>query len=633
MKKVFVLLLSAGVLLCACTKTPEAASKLEVDVTELTTTNMPGVKKLVIETDGPWHMEISEPWLVASKLSGDGNATVKLAVTNNADYSSREAIITITAGSLVKKVTLTQAQLNGIILSETEKSIGYEAGEYTISVQTNVALTAVSDAEWLTVTASKALAEEGIPVTYVLNPGREARTAHVTVSGEHLQQVFTFTQEAFAPAFSVTDELGVGAWGTLSAPKEGLSYSFTVTTNMDYQANAPDADWIHVTQEADVVSVTIDANTSAARENYIYMGCAKEGVDYSDYGAMIKVSQKGASSAVELWKQDFFWGIFPQSTRVSTAVAGDYMAIFSPNAITAGFHLMKRTDGTEASVMASPVENVTGVANDDAGNVIVTTGGNYPMEDGVTQIPLKVYVMTADNFLAGTFGEPILTYTDGFYGYGLDNARVTGDAKNNALLVMTSGCGGGGSYVVAWEIKDGATTNEPTAYSACSSIGGDLWDSFHGVSIGPNVDLSEGYYFGGYLADYNVHYTAATGDATVWNVAFTTGYTWEGAVNAADVFAYDGHRYMAVVGMNYFAYADWDGNGTIDDYPPCTLWILNIDDPTAPSLVIKQDYTANPDNWQYGDNTDISIVKEGDLVMAYLVDASASTYRKFEIQF
>ena len=625
MKKVFVLLMSAGVLLCACTKTPEAASKLEVDVTELTTSNMPGVKKLVIETDGPWHMDISESWLIASKLSGEGNATVKLAVTNNAGYSSREAVITVTAGSLVKKVTVTQNQRNGIILSETEKSIGYEAGEYTISVQTNVALTAASDAEWLTVAASKALAEEGIPVTYVLNPGREARTAHVTVSGGDLEQVFTFTQDAFAPSFSVTDEKGVGAWGTLSAPKEGLEYSFTVTTNMDYVASAPDASWIHLVQDGATVKVTIDANDAAARVDYIYMGCTKEGVDYSDYGAMIKVSQKGQAQADLLWKQDFYWGIYPQTTRVSLAVAGDYFVLYSPNAITPGFHVMSRADGTEVTVADSPLANVTGVTNDDAGNVILTTGGNYPLEAGVEQIPLKVYVMTQDEFLSGTVGEPILTYYDGFYGYGLDNARVTGNAKGDAVLVMTSGCGGGGSYVVAWDIKDGAATNDPTIYASCASIGGDLWDSYHGVSLGAGTSSAGGFYFAGYLGDLNLHYTAKGGDDTSWGVAFTTGYTWEGAINAGDVFTYGGHKYLIVPGMNYFAYSDWGLN-------PCSLWVLNVDDPAAPVLMINQEYWANGENWQYGSNTDIQVVMEEGVPMAYLLDAAASTYRKLEIQ-
>ena len=60
--------------------------------------------------------------------------------------------------------------------------------------------------------------------------------------------------------------------------------------------------------------------------------------------------------------------------------------------------------------------------------------------------------------------------------------------------------------------------------------------------------------------------------------------------------------------------------------------MFNIDDPADPVLVINQEYWANEENWQYGDNTDIEVVEEGDMLVAYLVDVAASTYRKLEIQ-
>ena len=630
MKKVFALLLLAGAALAACTKAPDVATKLEIDATELVITDNPGVKQLSIKTDGPWHIDISEDWVVASKLSGSGDAVVKFAVLPNTDYSSREALITVKAGNQQKTVKLTQAQMDDIILDVDALEIDYEAGEYVIKVETNVDITAESDADWLTVDPTKALVEKGIAISYTLNPGREDREGHITITGEGIKQVFPVTQGAFEPEFDLDDEEGVGPWGTLTVTKEGRTYTFTAVTNMDFYAEAPDADWIHLTKEGDVVTVVVDENPAAARTEYIYMGCSKEDVDYSDYGAMITVKQRGQAQAEDIWVMDFYWGIFPNGTRVSTAVAGDYFILFSPGAVTPGFHVMNKADGTEYSVVDAPA-NVTGITNDEAGNVIVTTGGNFPISTETwalipeEQIPLKVYVMTQDEFLNGSFGDPIITYNDGFYGYGLDNAQVSGDAKGDGLLTMTSGAAGGGSYVVTWEIKDGVTTNDPTAYGSCASIGGDLWDSFHGVSIGAGTTATDGFYFAGYLGDYNLHFSQKLGDDVDWSVAFETGYTWEGAINSGDVFNYDGHRYLAVLGMNYFAYSDWGLN-------PCKLWVFNIDDPANPVLVINQEYYANEENWQYGSNTDIEVVEEDGTLVAYMVDVAASTYRKLEIQ-
>ena len=630
MKKVFALLLLAGGLLSACTKAPDVATQLEIDATELVITDDPGVKQLSIKANGPWHMEISENWVVASKLSGNGDAVVKFGVLPNKDYSSREALITIKAGSQTKTVKLTQAQMDGILLDADALDIDYEAGEYVIPVETNIAITAESDASWLEVDATKGLVEKGIAIRYALNPGRESREGHITISGEGLQQVFPVTQGAFEPEFNLDDEQGVGPWGTLTVPKEGLTYTFTAVTNMDFTADAPDADWIHVTKEGDVVTVVVDENPAAARTEYIYMGCSKEDVDYSDYGAMIKVKQKGQAQAEEIWKMDFYWGIFPQSTRVSTAVAGDYFVLYSPGAITPGFHLMNKADGTEAAVVAAP-ENVTGITNDEAGNVIVTTGGNYPINQETwalipeEQIPLQVYVLTQEEFLSGTVGDPIITYYDGFYGYGLDNAQVNGDAKGDGLLTMTSGAAGGGTATLAWVIKDGATTNEPTAYATSPTDGGDCWDSFQCVSIGAGADAESGFYFAGYVGDYNLHFSQKLGDDAAWSVVFETGYSWEGAINTGDVFTYEGHRYLAVLGMNYFAYSDWGLN-------PCSIWVFNIDDPADPVLMINQEYWANEENWQYGSNTDIEVVEEDGMLVAYMVDVAASSYRKLEIQ-
>ena len=143
----------------------------------------------------------------------------------NTDYSSREALITVKAGSMEKTVKLIQAQMDGIIIDQDKVSIPYTGGDFDFPIQANVSLEAVSDVEWMSLADTKALSEEVFTVNVELNAGREARTGHITVTGEDLEKVITVTQGAFEPEFDLVDELGVGLWGTLSAPKEGLEYT------------------------------------------------------------------------------------------------------------------------------------------------------------------------------------------------------------------------------------------------------------------------------------------------------------------------------------------------------------------------------------------------------------------------
>ena len=144
------------------------------------------------------------------------------------------------------------------------------------------------------------------------------------------------------------------------------------------------------------------------------------------------------------------------------------------------------------------------------------------------------------------------------------------------------------------------------------------------VTIGAGTSVNSGFYFAGYVGDYNLHYSASLGESASWSVAFTTGFTWEAAINTGDVFTFEGHRYLATIGMSYFAFSGWG----IDP----KLWVFNIDDPSHPVLTLTETFYANPENWQYGDNTAIEVVEEGGIPVAYVVDASASLYCKFELQ-
>ena len=638
MKHSFAILLCAAALV-ACTKTPQDAAKLEVGATSLNVPATGTVQEVSISTDVEWTAELSADWVVAAKVRGNGNSVLKLAVMPNADFSAREAILTVKAGTLSKTVTITQAQLDGIFIDGDQIVANYVGGDFEIPVQSNVNYTVTTDVPWLVLASSKALSESSIPVTMGMNIGREARQGHISIAYEdEMNVVVTVTQGAFEPYFDLEDEQGVGLWGTLQVPQEGMTYTFTAVTNMEFYAEAPDADWIDVSVDGEVVTVTIAPNEDASRIEYIYMGCYIEDEDYSDYGAMIKVSQKGNAQAVPMWEMDFYWGIFPQSTRVSAATVGDYLVMYAPGFITPGFHVYDNTSGMELQVIPVPegLENVTGITNDDAGNIILTTGGTFPLKedwslDEEAQIPLQVYVMTAEDFMNGNIGAPVITYYDEFYGYGLDNARVRGDVFGDACLSMLSGGAYGGSYILGWEFNDGATTDAITDYVTARVLDDDsMWDSFHGVGAHVGTTVDSGVYFAGYVVDYNIHYNPTMSMAN-WALAFETGYSWEGAVNTMDIFDYNGHTYLATIGMNYFSFADWDYDEVVDDYLPNKLWIFNIDDPASPVIVINEEFYATEGNWCYGDNCDIRVVQEADGLMAYVINVCASTYRKYRL--
>ena len=155
MKRLFAILLFAGALL-ACDKAQPEATKLDVGATEIQVPSKASVAQFTISSDAAWKVAVSEKWLVASEASGSGDALVKLALLPNTDYSSREAYVTVTAGSLEKVIKVTQSQMDGIIIDQDNVTVPYTGGSYDFPLKTNVALSFVSDVDWMSVVTSKA---------------------------------------------------------------------------------------------------------------------------------------------------------------------------------------------------------------------------------------------------------------------------------------------------------------------------------------------------------------------------------------------------------------------------------------------------------------------------------------------
>ena len=109
-----------------------------------------------------------------------------------------------------------------------------------------------------------------------------------------------------------------------------------------------------------------------------------------------------------------------------------------------------------------------------------------------------------------------------------------------------------------------------------------------------------------------------------WEFLGAFGQSWANAITNMDIVEWNGHRIMVAACFSYFAYADWDYDGTVDGFMPGFLYVVNIDDPENPVVLSESEYYASAGNWQYGDSADVkAVVENGDLVV-YLVDAAAS---------
>lgn len=418
---------------------------------------------------------------------------------------------------------------------------------------------------------------------------------------------------------------------TQSVGIEGGEVSYQILTNCSYAIKTYDAagavyEWAPVTHvKGESVSFNVKENKGYdPRTAYVKFTVediqveGEEGLEA--YVTRVYVSQEG--NIKEAWRTDFTWDLHADPSSYTIAMAG-YKMLLSTGA---GVFTIDTTTGTIGSQISLPVIP-KGIANDSAGNIIVYTGGDYPLSEGDPYEPLKVYVLDSADPTDFTKAKLVVNYLNGFYGYALDNIRVTGDITKDACIDCISAAGwDGGSNILSFEIKNG-TSVETTADYVGLPWTSAIWASRNMVAkhIGTTVD--SGVLTIGYDGNYNLHYNSSMSSAN-WKEVLTTGSTWAEGYNAIDIIDWNGHKYAAFIGMSYFGKTNWGDETAPWSYMPSYLWLVNIDNPEAPVTVSTSEYKMTEDLFVYGATTDIKLVIEGSDLCAYIVDAGVSVIRK-----
>ena len=428
---------------------------------------------------------------------------------------------------------------------------------------------------------------------------------------------------------------------------DGGNAEFTIVSNLEYTVTtyADAFPWAgaQFDQKTGKGTFTVaKSDAYDARTAYMKFIVSKDVIGTEeDYVVRVYAVQEGNLKVA--WVQQFTWAMFPYGTRESIAVAGDYLVIncSKTELETGGAYLFNRSDG--AMLKAIDIPSCTGITNDDAGNIIITSGGDYPWDDDYAliaeqQTPLYVFLLPKNKIADMLAAEkpaltPSIVWPNGFWGYGLDNVRVTGDITGDAVITMCTSGGYGDFYAVDWEVKSGAVThpNAYTAYTALPNFLPDdwtmgIWTSYDIVAKHLGTTADSPLYYMGYDNNYNLQYLS--GSNAEWAEVLVSGATWEEGFNCFATAVWEGHKYLSFVGTPYFAWADWDYDGNVDGYMPGHLWLVNIDDPANPVVVSKYEYWCDPTNWQYGDSADVRLEIEGNDLVCYMVDAASSQYMK-----
>ena len=177
----------------------EKETILTVNQASLSFNNSGGSQTVNIVANKVWSASSNQSWCKVSPSSGDGsdnsNITLSLSCDANTTYDARTCTITITCEELTKTISVSQAEGDGLVVSQTEYSISNQEQLITLSVQSNVDYTVISRIPWITSLHSKGLSNSSVTLSVAENDGNY-RFGKVSIIGRGIEVVVTIEQEA-----------------------------------------------------------------------------------------------------------------------------------------------------------------------------------------------------------------------------------------------------------------------------------------------------------------------------------------------------------------------------------------------------------------------------------------------------
>ena len=228
-----------------------------------------GQSSVVVTTQAgcTWTAASQAPWIVVANDAGSGNGSVALTIATNTG-PARNGTVSIAGNTFT--VNQAAASLPACAYSIAPESLAAPAAASTtgvdVTTQSGCAWTAVSQADWITVTAGATGTGNGrVELAVAANTGA-ARSGTVTIAG----RIYTVNQAAVAVPCTYTI-----APTAFTAPRDGGTTFVDVTTQSGCTWTAVSNDaWIVVTESPTGsgngrVRLTIAGNTGGMRDGTV----------------------------------------------------------------------------------------------------------------------------------------------------------------------------------------------------------------------------------------------------------------------------------------------------------------------------------------------------------------------------
>lgn len=188
------------------------ADKITTDKTSIDIPTKEGNFTLTFATNAAWTATSDASWCTLSATSGEaGSHNMTVSFTGNPEKTDRTAKITFKAGTATQEITVTQYRLESITVSQTVYEVPFEAGELTITVESNTDYTISTDSDWISGTGPE---NGNVKLTFEKNPTAKTREAVITLKGKYISTSLKVRQACETTGDTNIDDMPNEDWNS-----------------------------------------------------------------------------------------------------------------------------------------------------------------------------------------------------------------------------------------------------------------------------------------------------------------------------------------------------------------------------------------------------------------------------------
>lgn len=252
---------------------PAVAPELLVSTEAISFDKAASTQIMHIKTNTKWNVLSNESWCTVSPATGEGNGTIQLSVSvsQNPSTDGRSAVLTITAGTITKQVTISQGKSNLLIVKLKEYDVAAVGEQISVELQTSDPHQIAINADWITKSTARSVSDKTETFAIAANPSFESREGTITFSLGDLSETVTVRQAGIKLNIAA-DKAGMNSDASTLATKMGIGWNLGNTLEACSTTSASETMW----GNPKTTKVLIDG-VKAAGFNTIRIPCAWSG--------------------------------------------------------------------------------------------------------------------------------------------------------------------------------------------------------------------------------------------------------------------------------------------------------------------------------------------------------------------